>query len=856
MHRASRSVLACLWRHRLCAAAWAVLASGVDSALGGDRCFPPCVGSPEGEKCGTDTNGGCNAPGGSSDCCVANGGLGCDDPACSAVVCLTDPSCCSDGWDEVCAAEAATLCGHLCLPGGGDAFGSISCGETICATAWADGGVRDTDWFKVTVSEPTRVTLSCIGEMPMVFGLVNSTDCATATRIDPLGATQLCAQTHLDICLSAGENWLFAAPNGFIGYPCDGGNNEYWLALSCGEFCGVPLCGDGICAGGETAATCPQDCDESALCPDEGDCGAAHPGPGCEDFLCCQFVCAIDPTCCNTEWDASCAQLALEGCSAPPACPGACTGDLTGDGAIDGADVATVLGGWGTGSACSDLDGDGNVGGGDLAIVLGAWGLCPVVAAPPSTGFGQARVGDVNIEGVAIVNRSPRAAVVTGISVPPGPFVVEAPLPDTIEPHSSAPLIVRYGPQGLGEHSATIVLHLDDGRSVPVAVEGEGIPDQDSPPEEWLDLGTTPASIARTADDAVVYSYQLEVLPRGPVSYTHQAATMEFSVAEAPPSLLVGLPVIAAPFGSFGPFPLEIIGPPEGAAPGDRVVLTVVVRNPLGAIIAVYFVNVQPPQAPPAGPSCDCSPPASHSKLADSTTYFPDSPIPASDVAPGASKDKVAQVLVRIDGPKAGECCVGANSSFVMRTTVSADFAADGEFVHRNHTAHTLIRACRGEDGMSIKATTCGIEHPITSAPGSSFACDGTDELPDWGETIGNMVLTTSWTTPIVCTNAEPWPCTVRKNDHVTEISFNGADSQAPGTGGLQVFWRVDAGGQECQLAPSAATIKRVLFIRNDDVYSPDRHATGWINRSADPDGDGRNNHRELMEGTDPHVAD
>lgn len=52
----------------------------------------------------------------------------------------------------------------------------------------------------------------------------------------------------------------------------------------------------------------------------------------------------------------------------------ACAGDFTGDGIVDGADLASLLGGWGT--ADGDIDGDGNTDGADLAALLGSWGTC------------------------------------------------------------------------------------------------------------------------------------------------------------------------------------------------------------------------------------------------------------------------------------------------------------------------------------------------------------------------------------------------------------------------------------------------------------------------------------------------
>lgn len=49
--------------------------------------------------------------------------------------------------------------------------------------------------------------------------------------------------------------------------------------------------------------------------------------------------------------------------------------DLDGDGTVGPADLATLLGSWGSCEGCpADLDGDGDVGAADLAILLGSWG--------------------------------------------------------------------------------------------------------------------------------------------------------------------------------------------------------------------------------------------------------------------------------------------------------------------------------------------------------------------------------------------------------------------------------------------------------------------------------------------------
>ncbi|MEC9372947.1 MAG: GC-type dockerin domain-anchored protein, partial [Planctomycetota bacterium] len=47
--------------------------------------------------------------------------------------------------------------------------------------------------------------------------------------------------------------------------------------------------------------------------------------------------------------------------------------DLTGDGRVNAADLANLLGAWGTDSCIADLSGDGIVTAADLGILLGSW---------------------------------------------------------------------------------------------------------------------------------------------------------------------------------------------------------------------------------------------------------------------------------------------------------------------------------------------------------------------------------------------------------------------------------------------------------------------------------------------------
>jgi len=53
-----------------------------------------------------------------------------------------------------------------------------------------------------------------------------------------------------------------------------------------------------------------------------------------------------------------------------------CIGDINGDQVINGADLAELLGVWGSASESGDLDGSGSVDGSDLTLMLAGWGVC------------------------------------------------------------------------------------------------------------------------------------------------------------------------------------------------------------------------------------------------------------------------------------------------------------------------------------------------------------------------------------------------------------------------------------------------------------------------------------------------
>ncbi|MHC4219473.1 MAG: hypothetical protein ACYSU7_13595 [Planctomycetota bacterium] len=58
-------------------------------------------------------------------------------------------------------------------------------------------------------------------------------------------------------------------------------------------------------------------------CPGFGDCCVGNGTPGCDNEICCVQVCADDPFCCDVVWDSQCGNVALETCGVCGAgCPG------------------------------------------------------------------------------------------------------------------------------------------------------------------------------------------------------------------------------------------------------------------------------------------------------------------------------------------------------------------------------------------------------------------------------------------------------------------------------------------------------------------------------------------------------
>ncbi len=215
------------------------------------------------------------------DCCVANGLPACDDAECCDAVCAADPFCCVVEWDDICAQQAAdvcnlpctpSLCPLLCPPGaihedepcGGDTNGGCNslppvytlaaCGLTFCGTAWADGGVRDTDWYLFDLPDPDgdgmeTITATLISQFPgsCVIADVGGGDCTVLEQVGSLGCGDGCENIAVASATlpAPGTYAVFVAPGlcdfGDIaeGYPCGDGSNSYVLTIECAATCDI-----------------------------------------------------------------------------------------------------------------------------------------------------------------------------------------------------------------------------------------------------------------------------------------------------------------------------------------------------------------------------------------------------------------------------------------------------------------------------------------------------------------------------------------------------------------------------------------------------------------------------------------
>lgn len=231
--------------------------SAADAGAGEFRVTP---GVPPPPACGTADHA----------CCTAAPVPFCSDGACCALVCAEDPFCCSaDGsWDETCAQRATLLCtacgaGTCDLPAAsgteaeacGDSLNAgcdgtefaavaIAPGEAVAGTFWADGDLRDTDWYEFTAAAGSTATVTLHSAGPGRLFLVDD-QCPPAVLATTPEFERSCPAT-ISACVLPGTYRIVVAMSVFSGFPCSapGGRSDYVLAFDLAGCDAVPPAND------------------------------------------------------------------------------------------------------------------------------------------------------------------------------------------------------------------------------------------------------------------------------------------------------------------------------------------------------------------------------------------------------------------------------------------------------------------------------------------------------------------------------------------------------------------------------------------------------------------------------------
>jgi hypothetical protein len=118
------------------------------------------------------------------------------------------------------------------------AFATASCGDVICGSAWAEGNLRDTDWYLVNHTGGS-LAATLTSQFPGVVFIADINLNTCVAGVLSTGCSDNCAPINeASANLSAGQYLVFVAPgdcngNGiFDGIPC-GTSNDYTLEITC-----------------------------------------------------------------------------------------------------------------------------------------------------------------------------------------------------------------------------------------------------------------------------------------------------------------------------------------------------------------------------------------------------------------------------------------------------------------------------------------------------------------------------------------------------------------------------------------------------------------------------------------------
>ncbi len=330
-----------------------------------------------GTETDSDTEGTTTDGGGA--CCEAHGGLGCEDVDIEACVCEQDAFCCETAWDDVCVEEVDSfgcgMCGageSCCQPHMGPGCDDDPVADCVCEAlpqcceeGWGPECVEAVDMLQCGMCEMDAGdccvengspacnqpdVAACVCESsPECCEDVWSQACADSVEMLGCGVCQLepgpcceagdgpgCEDPDIAMCVcdvapGCCENEWNEVCADLVGFLGCGSCNEG----DCCEANGTPGCGDPEiegcvcdvapgCCQNEWSDACAVLVEqlECGMCGGmmfEGDCCEANGTPGCDDAELTECVCALDPFCCENEWDDLCAGAAVDQCGAQ--CP-------------------------------------------------------------------------------------------------------------------------------------------------------------------------------------------------------------------------------------------------------------------------------------------------------------------------------------------------------------------------------------------------------------------------------------------------------------------------------------------------------------------------------------------------------
>ncbi|MEE2906499.1 MAG: hypothetical protein VX527_01570 [Planctomycetota bacterium] len=193
------------------------------------------------------------------------------DTDCATTSCGWEGCQSSDTPEGVPCQEDTDAAGANADPNGGlnvdpPVYGNIDVNETICGSAstftcqgcgtdGADATYRDTDWYVFANADGGSYTVTCGGEGPLLFGIVD----LNAGAFVVAGTTDAFAEASVEATLPAGNNycvWVGHDFNAAFDTPCGTNQDEYSVRLE-GEAAPAAACCVGTeCVGDESPADC------------------------------------------------------------------------------------------------------------------------------------------------------------------------------------------------------------------------------------------------------------------------------------------------------------------------------------------------------------------------------------------------------------------------------------------------------------------------------------------------------------------------------------------------------------------------------------------------------------------------